>query len=452
MSRFERKPRSARESELLEATRRYLPAGVRNPTTSPSYAMVVKQASGSRLTDFSDNEYLDYLMGSGPLLLGHAHPAVVAAVRDHLERGSSYLMVSEPALLLAEQVHRAVPCADKIVFNVTGSESVAVAMRIARAHTGRERILKFEGAFHGMSDYALMSNQWTAEPRDYPHPVANSAGIPRSVESEVLIAPFNDIETTTAIIEKHAAELAAVVVEPLQRTIAPREGFLQELRRITAHLGIALVFDEVVTGFRLAYGGAQEYYGVVPDLAAVCKGIASGHPISILCGSEEFMAVADPMRQAQGLAHVMQTGTFSGNPLSCSAALATIGELQREGVYEALHAKGRKLMDGLRGLLDEAGIAAQVTGEPPAFQVWFTDREVVDFRSMKTADFAMNARFTELLMDRGIIKAHEKFFVSTAHSDEDIDFTLEVLGEVVDELKGAAQCSTKPSRSPLPAT
>jgi glutamate-1-semialdehyde 2,1-aminomutase len=431
---FERRPRTPHEEALLEKTRKYLPAGVRNPTTSPDHVMVIKEGRGSRIRDFSDNEYIDYLLGSGPLFLGHAHPAVVEAVRAHLERGSGYLMVNEPVLSLAEEIVKAVPCAEKVCFHSTGSESTFFAMRIARAHRKREKILKFEGGFHGMSDYALMSNQWTPDPADLPTPVPNSAGIPRCIEGEVLVAPFNDIDSTSVIVERHADELAGVIVEPLQRTIPPRKGFLEGLREVTRRYGIPLIFDEVVTGFRLAYGGAQEYYGVVPDLCAVCKGIASGHPISVLCGTDELMAYVSPARRATG-GCVMQTGTFSGNPLSSVAALATIRELQRDGAYEALFARGRRLMEGLQRALDAAGFAARVSGEPPAFEVWFTDREITDFRATLGADTALHGRFTELLLDRGVLKAHEKFFVSMAHTDEDIDITLDAFRSAAEALR-----------------
>jgi len=426
---FDRKPHTAYEKELLAKASQYLPSGVRTPTASPDDAMVVASASGCRIRDNSGNEFIDYLMGSGPLLLGHAHPAVVAAVQGRIELGSSYLMLSEPAILLAEAIVRDVPCAEKVCFNSTGSESTFFAMRMARARTGREKILKFEGAFHGMNDYAMMGNQWTREVADYPTAVPNSLGIPNAITSEVLIAPWNDIETTAALIEEHAHELAGVILEPLQRTIPPADGFLQALRDLTRQHDMALIFDEVVTGYRLALGGAQAYYGVTPDLTALCKGIASGYPISVLCGSEEYMRFADPMRQLSG-GYVANTGTFSSNPISCAAALATVHELHREGVYEDLYAKGRRLMEGLQSALDDAGVPARVMGEPPAFQPWFTSEEVCDFRSAMRSDARVGMRFTQLLMDRGILKAHEKFFVSTAHGEEEVDFTLSVFEEV----------------------
>jgi glutamate-1-semialdehyde 2,1-aminomutase len=430
---FNRNPRSDHEAQLLERAKRVLPAGARSPTPSPEYAMVIKEASGSRIRDLSGNEYIDYLMGSGPLLLGHAHPEIIAAVESVLSKGSSYLMLNETAVQLAEKIVAAVPCAEQVCFNSTGSESTFFAMRVARAYRKRDKILKFEGGFHGMNDYAMMSNQWTQHPAEFPQAVPNSAGIPRAVQQDMLIAPFNDLERTADIIRQNADQLAGVILEPLQRTIVPAPGFLQGLRDITTELDIPLIFDEVVTGYRLALGGAQEYYGVTPDITALCKGIASGYPMSVLCGRADLMKLTDPA----GIGtqeYVAQTGTFSNNPISTRAALACVEVLEREGTYETLYAKGNKLINGMREKIASTGISAQICGEAPAFQIWFSDNEIVDFRSAQQADHAMNNRFTELLLDRGIVKAHEKFFVSMAHTDEDLDYTLEAFNSALDEL------------------
>jgi glutamate-1-semialdehyde 2,1-aminomutase len=290
-----------------------------------------------------------------------------------LEKGANYLILNEAAIALADAVVRAVPCAERVSFHSTGTDATFFAMRLARAFRGRDKILKFEGGFHGMSDYALMSNQWTRALADFPCAVPNSAGIPRSAPGEMLVAPFNDVDAATALITEYREDLAGVIVEPLQRTIAPAPGFLEALRDVTRRHGIPLIFDEIVTGFRLAYGGAQEYYGVVPDLCALGKSISAGHPISVVCGRAELMDHLDPsVRTATG--YVAQTGTYSGNPISTTAALAALGELGRAGTYEALFAKGRRLMEGLRAALRDAGVAAQVLGEPPAFEVWFTRR------------------------------------------------------------------------------
>jgi glutamate-1-semialdehyde 2,1-aminomutase len=418
-----RAERSAREAELLATARRLLPSGVRNASTLAEHALVVAHARGARLTDVSGNEYVDYLLGSGPLLLGHAHPAVVAAVAAQLERGTTYLLVNEPAIRLAEALVELVPCAEAVTFHSTGSEATFFALRLARAFRRRDLILKFEGAYHGMGDDALMSTQWTQAPAPFPTAVPGSSGIPARVAADVLIAPFNDLATTTAIIEAHHDALAAVIVEPLQRTIPPVPGFLAELRRITAHYGIVLVFDEVVTGFRLGLGGAQEYYGVTPDLCALGKSISGGHPLGVVCGRHDVLALADPERRTHGDS-VLLTGTYSGNPISAAAALACIAELRRPGVYADLAATGRTLMTALQRCCDEAGLAVQVQGEPTVFQPWFSPTPVVDHRSALAADHRLAAAFTNHLLEAGVVKAHEKLFLSTVHGEEEVARTI----------------------------
>jgi glutamate-1-semialdehyde 2,1-aminomutase len=430
---FERNPRTAQEAELLRLTEELLPSGVRNASVNPDYAMVIREARGSRITDMSGNQYIDYLLSSGPMLLGHAHPMIVNTVRNQLERGSSYLMINEPAIRLATRIVELVPCAEKVSFHSSGSEATFFATRLARAFRKRSKILKFEGGYHGMHDYALMSNQWTHAPAEYPQAVPNSAGIPAVIADEVLVAPFNDIETTSAIIERHHDALGAVIVEPLQRTFPPKPGFLQDLRAVTRRYEIPLIFDEVVTGFRLALGGAQEYYGVTPDVCALGKSISAGHPLGVVCGNADIMSMASQARMATG-DYVFLTGTFSANPVSATAALACLEELTAPGCYESLADRGGRLKVALQGFFDAAGIAAQVTGEPSVFQPWFTEREVVDFRSSRTSDIGTNLRFIELLLERGVMKAHEKFFVSTAHSERDIEETIEAFESAVSAL------------------
>ena len=432
---FKKIPRSDDERILLEKAARCLPAGTRNPTMDPACAMIIKEARGAYITDLSGNRYLDYLLASGPMLLGHAHPSVVAAVGAQLERGSSYLMGCEATVELAEKIIDAVPCAERVCFSNTGSEAVLYALRLARAWRDRDKILKFEGGYHGQADYALMSNQWTANPKPHPEAVANSLGIPACISEQVLVAPFNDTATSAQIIEDHHDELGAVIVEPMQRTVVPNPGFLEGLAQACSRFDIPLIFDEVVTGFRLAYGGAQEYYGVVPDLCVVGKSISAGHPLGVVCGRADIMAFAEADRQLSG-GYVSLTGTYSGNPVSCVAALAVLGELEKEGVYESLFAKGLRLKNGLQTLFDDAGITATVSGEAPAFEPWFCNGPASDFRWMRQSDFRRSVRFTSLLLERGVMKAHEKFFVSTVHSDEDVEFTLGAFASAVAELAG----------------
>jgi len=432
---FRRKPRSPREHELLERSSALLPAAVRGVTARPGDAMVAAGGNGARIRDVSGNEYVDYLLGSGALLLGHAHPAVVAAVADVVAKGAGNLLVNEHALALADEIVRAVPCAERVVFHSSGSEAVACAVRVARAARGRDKILKFEGGFHGMSDYALLSNQWLGAANESEIAVPVSAGIPRAVAEQVYVAPFNDLDATVAAIERHHDELAAVIVEPLERTFVPAPGFLEGLREATTRHGVLLIFDEVVTSFRLAYGGAQERYGVQPDLCAIGKGLSSGFPFAATCGGAELLALLDPARRGRG-DYVAYTGTYSGNSVSTAAALAAVRELQRPGTYDRLYAIGQKLMTGLADALTTAGVPARLVGEPPAFEVWFTSDPVVDFRSSLRADRARHARFTELLLERGVLKAHEKFFVSTALADADVDYTLDVFRDAASALAG----------------
>jgi glutamate-1-semialdehyde 2,1-aminomutase len=433
---FVRKPVSEREAALLADADRLLPTGTRHTSLDAKRQFVAHAARGARLTDASGNEYIDYLLGSGPHFLGHAHPAVTEAVRAQLERGSSYLMVSESTVELARAVERTVPCAEMVSFHSSGSEATFFALRVARAYKQRDKILKFEGGFHGMHDYALQSNQWTYAAEPYPTPVANSHGIPKSVAGEVLVAPYNDLETTTRLIGAHKDTLAAVIIEPLQRSYTPKPGFLQGLRDLTRAHDIPLVFDEVVTGYRLALGGAQELYGVTPDLCALGKTISAGLPLGVLCGSRKLMEIANPLRRMRGVPYSMQTGTFCGNAISATAALAVIRELEKPGVYERVARTGRRLMRGLEEALSAEGFAVQVAGEPSVFQVWFSSEPVTDHRSSLRADMFKNMRFADLLLDRGVIKAHEKFFVSAAHDERDVELTLEAFRGAARELAG----------------
>ena len=280
--------------------------------------IVPVRGEGAKIYDARGREYIDYLLGSGPLILGHRHPVVTKALHEQIDRGTQFFFLTPEAMTLAQQIVEAVPCAESVRFGVSGAEAIASALRFARASTGREKILKFEGGFHGGHDFALMSSS----PRTLsPWPVANadSAGIPDAIRELVLIAPFNDLATTEAIVAQHRDELAAVIVEPYQRFIAPQPGFLVGLRELTHRHGILLIFDEIVTGFRLAYGGAQEYYGVTPDLAVLGKAFGGGLPLSAVVGSHAVLDLCAPEHEKRS-DYVQQIGTFNANPLSVACA------------------------------------------------------------------------------------------------------------------------------------
>ena len=265
----------AQEKEAVARAARYMPGGANGNTIFQD--VMVRDGKGSRVWDIRGNEYVDYALGSGPMLIGHAHPEVVAAAVEQVVRGTTFFAPNDLEVELAEEIVKAVACAEQVRFSSGGTEATNLAMRVARAYRGREKVLKFEGGYHGMNDYSLMSLM-PSDPPEFPRPAADSAGIPRAVQETVLVAPFNDLEATTSIIERHHDELGAVIVEPMQRVIPPRPGFLEGLREVTRHYEIPLIFDEIVTGFRFAYGGAQEYYGVTPDLCTLGKVVGGGFP------------------------------------------------------------------------------------------------------------------------------------------------------------------------------
>jgi len=418
------------QDNLLRRAEQVLPGGVLGSHRSgPGLEFVVKEGRGAYLYDMAGRRYLDYLLGSGPMLLGHAHPAVVEAVERQMARGTSYFLLNEPAIQLAEEIVKAVPCAEQVRYTSSGSEATFFALRVARAFRKRDKIMKFEGGFHGTHDYALMSVV-PRSPKAFPAPMMDSAGVPHAIEAEVLIAPYNDLATAEALIAAHHGELAAVLIEPYQRTIVPAPGFLAGLRAATRRYGVPLIFDEIVTGFRFAYGGAQEYYGVVPDLAAYGKVVAGGFPLACIAGPKEIMRHFDAA--LEGTAdYVWQAGTFNGNAIACAAGLATLAELRKPGMYQRLFKTGTRLRDGLAAAARKHGVPAQVSGEPPVFDIFFTDREVVDYRATLTADRDRIKRFNQELVRRKVVKAVNKIYVSLAHTDKDVEETLEIFDQAL---------------------
>ena len=425
------KAKGTREQEALENAYRYLPGGSNGNLYMD---IVIERGLGSRVWDLSGNEYVDYLLGSGPMLLGHAHPEVVAAVTEQVRHGTTFYALNEYAIRLAEEIVQAVSCAEKVRFVSSGTEATAYAMKAVRAYRKRDKILKFEGGFHGMNDYALMSVA-PVRPPEFPYTTSDSAGIPRSVQSEMLIAPFNDIDITSSIIERHSEELAGVIVEPFQRVISPKPGFLQGLREVTQLHQVPLIFDEIVTGFRFAYGGAQEYYGVTPDLCTVGKVMGGGFPLAAVAGRQEIMDHFDPARVRKE-DYILQIGTLSGNPIAAVAGLATLRVLRREGTYERLFATGQRIKDAAQRLFNEAAVPAQVVGVAPLFDVYFTEEEIIDYRSTLSSDKQKSECFTRLLRERGVLKGEQKYYVSTAHDNDDVDLTIDAFTSAIEELAG----------------
>jgi len=391
---------------------------------------VLSYGKGSKVYDVFGKEYTDYSLSWGSVILGHAHPAVTKAVRKQIERGSSFSYVNEVTLELAQELVRAIPCAEKMRFAASGTEATFYCLRFAKAYTGKPKILKFEGAYHGAHDVGVMS-LFPQKLFSFPTPEPTSSGISKQVQEEVLIAPYNDLETTRKIIDQYGNEIACVIMEPLQRCTPPVVGFLEGVRRITKERGILLVFDEVVTGFRLAYGGAQEYYGVIPDLAAYGKAMGGGYPIGAICGKGEILNLCIEANLGKER-YIWFASTLAGNPVSAAASLATLRELRKPGAYERLHALGRNLREGYARLLQEFEIPGQVLGDGPLCQVLFTENPVMDYRTAFRADREKGRQFALGLFKSGIFlnPMGTKLYVSLAHTDEDIQRMIEI-GEKV---------------------
>ena len=417
-------------NDLVEQARRVLPGGSFGNMPAE---VILKEGRGGRIFDEAGKEYVDFLLGSGPMFIGHAHPEVTAAVQAQVPLGTTFFGNNRHGIALAEAIVDAVPCAEQVRFVCSGTEADLYAMRAARAFRKRDKILKFEGGYHGMSDYALVSLA-PKSPGNFPRGSIDSAGIPKSVADEMVVAAFNDIDMVRSLIEEQKDELAGVIVEPFQRLIPPKPGFLQALREVTAEHGIPLIFDEVVTGFRFAYGGAQEYYGVTPDLCTLGKIVGGGFALAATAGRADIMKHFDRLAMTDE-DFIFQVGTLSGNPVAAVAGLATLEVLKRPGTYEGVFANGRKLMDTLSELLKKYGVRAQVIGEPPLFDIIFTDQPVKDYRDTLKADTALQKRFNQALRARGIMKGDSKYYVSVAHTQADIDHTIGAWEEALKEIK-----------------
>ena len=402
-------------------------------------SMVFVRGQGSKLYDADGREYIDFLNGSGPMILGHCHPAVVAAVTEQVQRGTTFFGLNQPVIELGERIIDAAPCGEKIRFVATGSDAVSFSVRMARAFTGRRRVLRFEGGWHGVSDFALHGAR-PPRPSDYPHAAADAAGLPAALSDDLLVSPFNDTEMARQMIDRYGDELAAVCVEPLQRCIRPKPPFLETLRQLTAQRGILLIFDEVVTGFRIAWGGAQERYGVLPDLAAYGKTISGGHPNAAICGRGDVLETVNPWRELSDPKRTFVSGTFNGNPVSAAAGLATLNVLSEPGTYERLYAMADRIRAEVVAMGRELSIPLLVGGDGPVLQVLFTEAEdITNYESMLYADKDRAFRFGVGMIRRGFfVSPYEKIYLSTAHTDEDLDRALIAMREVLKELPDEA--------------
>ena len=383
-------------------------------------SLVIERGKGSRVWDADGNEYLDYLIGSGPMLLGHSHPEVVEAVAEQLSQGFSFFASNPKGIELAEVICDAVPCAEQLRYVSTGGEADMFAIRLARAFTGRSLIVKFEGAYHGMSDEGQMSLS-PSKLIDFPQPEPDSAGILQAVQDQTLVIPWNSPEHLKAVFDQHGADIAAIIAEPLQRIIPAQTGFLQLLRAICNQHESLLIFDEVVTGFRFAWGGAQSLYGVVPDLCTLGKTIGGGMPLAAIAGRKDVMSLFD--KSVAGDQWLMQVGTLSGNPIAAVAGLKTLEILQRPGQFERLRGLGDRIQAMLHTALSAQGIPHQLVGNPMLFDVMFSDQPISDYRDLGRTDKTLQSAFNASLRKSGILKSPAKLYPHLALTEDDLALT-----------------------------
>lgn len=430
---------SASNGELLELAGNVMSGGALGFLMLPrSEDVVIREGRGSHLFSVDGREYIDYLMGSGPMLVGHCHPRILEAVEHQIRQGTTFYFLNEPAIRLAEQVIEAVPCAEQVRYVTTGSDATFLSLRAARAFTGRPKILKFEGGWHGTGDFAMFGTV-PGEASDYPHADPDSLGVPGVLADEVLVAPYNDTEFALQVIEEYADELAGIIIEPLQRVLRPVPGFLEAVREACDRHGIVMIYDEIVTGFRLAWGGAQEAYGVVPDMACYGKAMAGGFPLAVIAGRRDIMDLYGNVGRAPNTI-AWASGTFNGNPVAATAALAAMDILREPGVYAQLHRIGGRLRSGIEEAGRRHGIPVRALGEDMVFGVRFMENaNPTQWIDLLDNDREMGTQFAIECVKRGIlIVPNEKFYISIAHSEADVDRTLEIVDEALAACKAKA--------------
>lgn len=437
--------KTEKSKELYERAKRVLPAGVSsNPRAHPiwsPYPIVIHRGKGSKIYDIDGNEYIDMFLSYGPLILGHAHPKLIEAVSQQLEQGTMFGTTTELEVRTAEKICKMVPCAEMIRFTNTGTEGTMHAVRTLRAYTGKKKIVKFEGHYHGLHDYVLVSVHTPLRDMGLeiaPFKVPASPGIPEETLESVIVLPWNNLEVFEKTIKRHVGEIAAVIMEPIMSSVGvlmPKQGFLKAVRKLTEENDIGLIFDEVITGFRIAPGGAQEYFGVTPDMAVFAKALGGGFPIGCLCGKREVMELIAPEK-------VMVGGTYCANPLCLSAAFTVLEELGAEdgAAYKKLFNIGNKIIKGLKEASEDAGHSTVIQGLGPLFQIYFTNREKIE-NLREYWKYVDAKKFNSLawgLIKRGVYvhpSNMEENFVSVAHTTEDADKVIEIANEAFKAIK-----------------
>ncbi|BAY20666.1 glutamate-1-semialdehyde aminotransferase [Calothrix sp. NIES-2100] len=426
--------KTTKSQEIFAAAQNLMPGGVSSPVRAfksvGGQPIVFDRVKGAYIWDVDGNQYIDYVGTWGPAICGHAHPEVIAALHEALEKGTSFGAPSALENVLAEMVIDAVPSIEMVRFVNSGTEACMAVLRLMRAFTNREKLIKFEGCYHGHADMFLVKAGSGVATLGLP----DSPGVPKSATSNTLTAPFNDLEAVKALFEENRDEIAGVILEPVVGNagfITPDAGFLEGLRELTHEHGALLVFDEVMTGFRIAYGGAQEKFGITPDLTTLGKVIGGGLPVGAYGGRRDIMSMIAPAGP------VYQAGTLSGNPLAMTAGIKTLELLQKPGTYDYLERITQKLADGLLQIAQETGHASCGGHISAMFGLFFTAGPVHNYEDAKNSDTAKFGRFHRGMLERGIYLAPSQFeagFTSLAHTDEDIEQTLAVARDVLSSL------------------
>ena len=420
-----------RSQQLFEQAQRFIPGGVNSPVRSfravEGTPPFIARGNGARVWDVDGNEYIDYLGSWGPLALGHAHPAIVDAVQRVAADGTSFGAPVEQEVQLAEMICHALPSVDMVRLVNSGTEACMSALRLARAFTGRSKIVKFAGNYHGHADGLLVQ----AGSGALTHGVPTSAGVPESYAAETLVAAYNDISSVESLFDAWPEDIAAVIVEPVagnMGVVPPANGFLESLRAITEAYDALLIFDEVITGFRVAYGGAQTLYGITPDITTMGKIIGGGLPVGAYGGRADIMQMVAP------LGPMYQAGTLSGNPLAVAAGVATLTEMQRPGVYDQLEATAVRLTEGIAHSFATAEMPSTINRVASMFTGFFNAGPVSALAQVEQSDAAAYGRYMHALLERGVYIAPSQFeagFVSIAHTDADIDRTIAAVGDAL---------------------
>jgi len=415
-----------RSEQLFGQAQKYIPGGVNSPVRSfravQGTPPFIARGQGCRIWDVDGNEYIDYVCSWGPLILGHAPPVLVAALQKAAENGTSFGAPTESEVELAQIICEALPSVDSIRLVSSGTEACMSAIRLARAYTGRNKIIKFAGCYHGHADGLLVK----AGSGAMTHGIPTSAGVPESYAQETLVADYNDLASVQQLFDAYPQDIAGVIVEPVagnMGVVPPADGFLAGLRQLTSENGATLIFDEVITGFRLAYGGAQNLFGITPDITCLGKIIGGGLPVGAYGGRREIMEQVAP------LGPMYQAGTLSGNPLAVTAGITTLKELQKPGTYEYLDSLAQRFTDGISQVFRQLEVPSSINRVKSMFTGFFTAGPVNVLSQVEQAHTAQYGRYFHAMLERGVYLAPSQFeaaFVSTAHTEADIDRTIEI--------------------------